>query len=181
MEFILIRHTKVNTKEGVCYGHTDVDLAPSFEKEKKAIQKRLSHHNFDVVYASPLSRCKKLAESLFANKEINYDDRLKELNFGDWEGLDWDKISSSSEAEAFFNDYINTACPGGESYQDMLNRVKAFYNEIETKHEGKKIAIVTHGGPIRAFICVVEGASPMDAFERKVDYGEVVRVVSDKF
>ena len=174
MDLTLIRHTKVNTKEGVCYGHTDVGLAPSFEKEKKGIQKKLSHGSFDVVYASPLSRCKKLAEGLFQNKEIIFDERLKELNFGDWEGLHWDDISTSEEAEAFFKDYINTACPGGESYQDMLKRVTEFHTEIKGKHE--KVAIVSHGGPIRAILCIIEGITPKKAFERKVEYGEVIKI-----
>lgn len=175
MDIILIRHTKVATKEGTCYGQTDVELAPGFDKEKKSIQKKLSHNKFDTVYASPLSRCKKLAEALFPNLEINYDDRLKELNFGSWEGLNWDQISSSEEAEAFFADYINTTCPGGESYQDMLKRVSAFYEEIKVKHKDGQIAIVSHGGPIRAFLCLIEEITPKEAFERKVDYGEVIK------
>lgn len=133
MDLILIRHTKPDAKEGVCYGRTDVGLAPSFEKEKKAIQKKIPHEVFDAIFSSPLSRCKKLAESLFPNKQITFDERLLELNFGDWEGLHWDDISTSEEAEAFFNDYINTACPDGESYQDMLKRVTKFYNEIKKK------------------------------------------------
>ena len=167
MDIILIRHTKVDTKEGVCYGQTDVGLAPSFAKEKKVIQKKLPHGSFDAIYASPLRRCKQLAESLFANKEILFDDRLKELNFGSWEGLHWDDISSSEEAEAFFNDYINTACPGGESYQDMLKRVTDFYDEIKGKY--KKIVIVTHGGPIRALLCLLENISPKEAFKKKYE------------
>jgi len=174
MDLTLIRHTKVDTKEGVCYGHTDVGLAPSFEKEKKVIKKKLPHGGFDVIYASPLSRCKQLAEDLFPNKEIIFDERLKELNFGEWEGQHWDDISSSEEAEAFFKDYLNTACPGGESYQDMLKRVTEFYNEINEQHE--KVAVVSHGGPIRAFLCVIEKIGPKEAFERKVEYGAVIKV-----
>ncbi len=174
MDLTLIRHTKVDTKEGVCYGHTDVGLAPSFEKEKKAIKKKLPHGSFDAIYSSPLNRCKKLAESLFSNKEIILDERLKELNFGEWEGLHWDEISTSEEAEAFFNDYLNTACPGGESYQDMLKRVTEFYDEIKGKHE--KVAIVSHGGPIRALLCVIKNITPKEAFEKKVEYGEVIKL-----
>lgn len=175
MDIILIRHTKVAAKEGICYGHTDIELAPSFEKEKKSIQKKLAHNKFNVVYSSPLSRCKKLAQAIFPGLEIIYDERLKELNFGNWEGLNWDEISSSEEAKAFFEDYINTACPGGESYQDMLKRVSEFYDEIKEKHKDAQVAIVTHGGPIRAFLCVIEAITPKEAFERKVDYGEVIK------
>lgn len=176
MDITLIRHTKVEAKKGYCYGHSDIGLAPSFEKEKKAIQKKLPHGGFDAIYASPLSRCKKLAEGLFKGKEIIFDERLKELNFGEWEGSHWDDISTSEDAEAFFKDYINVACPDGESYNDMLERVKSFYDEIKEKHKDGKIAIVSHGGPIRAFMCIIENISPMDAFDRQVEYGEMIKI-----
>ncbi len=56
----------------------------------------------------------------------------------------------------------------------MLKRVTEFYTEIKDKHE--KVAIVSHGGPIRALICIIEGITPKEAFERKVEYGEVIKV-----
>jgi len=174
MKITLIRHTKVAVKKGICYGQSDVDLANSFETEKRALQTKIKPNEFDIIYSSPLNRCKKLANTLFSNKEIIYDDRLMELNFGDWEGKRWDDISKTSQAKAFFKSYVQTACPGGESYLDLINKVSSFYQEINSKHHGKQVAIICHGGSIRAFICVIEGISPQQAFEQKIDYGQVI-------
>ena len=174
MNITLIRHTKVAIEKGICYGQSDIELANSFEEEKAVIQNNVKNDEFDIIYSSPLKRCKMLAINLFLNQEIIYDNRLMELNFGYWEGKHWVNISETSQAKAFFKDYYKTACPCGESYQDLINRISTFYLEIESKHAGKKVAIVCHGGPIRAFISVIEGISPQLAFERKIEYGQVI-------
>ena len=103
MNITLIRHTEVSIEKGICYGQSDIELANSFEKEKIVIQNKLKPDVFDITYSSPLKRCKKLAKALFADKEIVYDNRLMELNFGDWEGKHWDDISKTPQAKAFFN------------------------------------------------------------------------------
>ncbi|RLD66548.1 MAG: alpha-ribazole phosphatase [Bacteroidetes bacterium] len=174
MNITLIRHTKVAVKKGICYGQSDVGLANSFEEEKAVIKNKVKLDDFDIVYSSPLKRCKILAGALFSNKEIIYDNRLMELNFGDWEGKHWDDISKTSQAKAFFKEYVKTTCPGGESYRDLINRISRFYQEIKSKHASKQVAIVCHGGSIRAFISVIEGISPQQAFEQKIDYGQVI-------
>jgi alpha-ribazole phosphatase len=56
----------------------------------------------------------------------------------------------------------------------MLKRVTEFYNEIKDKYG--KVVIVSHGGPIRALLCVIENITPKEAFERKVEYGEVIKL-----
>ena len=175
MNITLIRHTKVAIEKGICYGQSDVDLANSFESEKTALQTKIKSVEFDIIYSSPLTRCKILADALFLNMKIIYDNRLMELNFGDWEGKHWDDISKTSHAKFFFIDYVKTACPGGESYQDLINRITNFYQEMKSKHAGKQVAIVCHGGTIIAFLCVIEGISPQQAFEQKVDYGQVIK------
>ncbi|MEN8122156.1 MAG: alpha-ribazole phosphatase [Bacteroidota bacterium] len=172
---VLIRHTKVAIEKGICYGQSDIKLANSFEIEKRALQTKIKPKEFDIIYSSPLTRCKTLADALFQNKDIIYDDRLMELNFGDWEGKHWDDISKTYQAKIFFKDYVQTACPGGESYQDLINRVSSFYDEIKLKHSGKHVAIICHGGSIRAFICAIEGISPQQAFSRKIAYGQVIK------
>lgn len=174
MDITLIRHTSVNVKKGICYGHSDVGLSKSFNSELKEIKQKIVSVKYDLVFSSPLSRCQKLANNLFPNQNIILDDRLKELNFGNWEGKHWDEIQETKEAKLFFDDYINTKCPEGESYKEFMERVSRFYNEIKSKGN-ENIAIICHGGTIRAFISIIEEISPQQAFERKVGYGEVLR------
>ena len=84
MEIYLVRHTKVAVPPGIVYGHTDVSLSDSFEEEAAVVRKKVEGICFDAVWSSPLSRCVRLA-NYCGFRNIQTDDRLKELNFGEWE------------------------------------------------------------------------------------------------
>ena len=89
----LIRHTSVAVPKGSAYGFTDVPLNPTFETEAAVTLSQLSGLHFDEVFCSPLTRCVKLAAFCGYPQAIR-DERLKELNFGDWEMKTWDEISA---------------------------------------------------------------------------------------
>ena len=93
MKITLIRHTRVAVETGICYGWSDVGVAPSFETEASRVKENISNEQFDIVYSSPLSRCRKLAAFCGFHEPI-LDDRLKELNFGEWEMKSWNELSS---------------------------------------------------------------------------------------
>ena len=163
MNITLIRHTAVDVPQGIIYGQSDVELASTFEQEAKEISDQLNE-TFDVVYSSPLKRCVQLAKKISTN--ILYDDRLKELNFGNWEGKLWKDIEQTREAKAWFNDYLQVKCPNGESYQDLIERIKSFINEI-LRNPYENICIVTHSGPIRAFISIINDTDSTKIFNQK--------------
>ena len=83
MEVYLIRHTTPLVGKGICYGQSDLELAPGFETEWYAIQSSLPSE-IEAVFSSPLSRCRQLANLLSAHYQapLQFDARLKELNFG---------------------------------------------------------------------------------------------------
>ena len=84
MEVILIRHTSVAVPRGTCYGWSDVDVSESFEQEAAMTKKKLEGMVFDHVFSSPLRRARKLA-AYCGYDNPTLDDRLKEMNMGDWE------------------------------------------------------------------------------------------------
>ena len=92
----LIRHTKPAVDKGVCYGWTDLDVDTSFEKELAVIKEKTGDLSSFQFFASPLLRCKRLANALVGDTDITFDDRLKELSFGDWEGITWEAIGDDT-------------------------------------------------------------------------------------
>ena len=89
-EIYLIRHTTPQVEKGVCYGFTDVEVASSFDDELKEVKRKLRGIQFSHLYSSPLNRCRQLAENL--DKNIIFDNRLKELNFGQMEMIAYSKM-----------------------------------------------------------------------------------------
>ena len=97
MDIVLIRHPAVDLEAGVCYGHSDVPLAESAEVTSNALAVKLASLQVPaprVLITSPLTRCAALAAEI-ANDfgcVVSHDERLKEMDFGDWEAQRWDTI-----------------------------------------------------------------------------------------
>jgi len=170
MQLRLVRHTKVNLPPKTCYGQSNVPLMDDWEKESMKIVKKLGVSDNHLVYSSPLSRCLLLAKKISNN--VITDDRLKELNFGTWELKPWDKINDA-HAEKWMNNYIDTPCPGGESYIDLIIRVKAFLADL-LKSKCNEAIIVSHAGVIRTIISLIQNIPPDKSFEIEVAYGQII-------
>lgn len=171
----LIRHTRVSVPAEICYGQSDVALADSFEEELAHIKSSLCGIDFSRVYSSPLERCRKLALGL-CDVAISpmIDNRLMEMNFGNWEGVCWDDIYADEYGRKWFDMYDHLRCPEGESFRDMLVRVSDFLDTIHCNDDN--ILIVTHAGVIRSFKVLTEGISIKDSFNIKVGYGQIFKI-----
>ncbi len=182
MTLHLIRHTRVNVAPGICYGQTDVALQASFPEEAVAVQAKLEGVHLTHGFSSPLTRCRRLAERLVpAALPLAYDDRLKELNFGHWEGRPWCEFEQTPEARLWFDDYLHTPCPGGESYQALLARIQAFLDDLKSLPDAASVLIVSHGGPIRALLVCLGMAAPEKLFDIQVDCGTVKMIACEAF
>jgi alpha-ribazole phosphatase len=172
MEIYVIRHTAPDIAKGVCYGYTDIPLLPSFAQETEAILSAVPH-TIQAIYTSPLSRCKRLADILseVTNVSSIEDARLKELNFGNWEMQRWDDIDSALLMR-WMSNYEQECCPGGESYRQLVERVGDFLKTISLRGH-HRVAIVTHGGVIKAMHALINRLSLKDAMARHAAYGEI--------
>ncbi|WP_346854327.1 alpha-ribazole phosphatase [uncultured Draconibacterium sp.] len=173
MKLIAIRHTSVELEPGICYGQSDVALARTFQKEREEVALRLNGFRFDKIYSSPLLRCKLLAEFIFDPATVFYDDRLRELDFGEWELKSWNAIYNDPLGKVWMDNYQNLPTLNGESYPQMVERVSAFFNEVKLE-ENNTVAIVAHAGVIRILKSIIEKCSIEDLFNTfKPEYGSV--------
>ncbi|PKO45232.1 MAG: alpha-ribazole phosphatase [Betaproteobacteria bacterium HGW-Betaproteobacteria-22] len=174
MNLHLIRHTSLDIAAGICYGQSDVDVSSNFELERATLAAKLSDIRFDAVYASPLQRCIKLAQALNL-AEIHIDERLKELHFGDWEMQAWNSIPRDV-FDTWANDYANLTPPNGESFSQLHARAKSFTEEVSIHSRGKSIAVVTHGGVIRAILAEVLNMPLKGLFRIVIDHASVTQI-----
>lgn len=170
----LLRHTKPYIEPNICYGQSDIPLPRDFKTVylPKVINE-IKNLQISTIYTSPLIRCKTLAEEVanYLNIDSIYEDqRLMEMNFGEWELKSWDTIYSSNLGNEWFADFLNIRCPNGESFNDLINRAIDFNNQIDNK---KNILIVTHAGFIRAFAVINNLITKNKAFSLAVKYGEL--------
>ncbi len=153
---ILIRHGETPwTKVRRFQGSTDTELTKHGKRQARAIGKCLKHYKIDTLYCSPLKRAKQTAAAIgrALGKKINYDKRLRELGYGIWEGKSAAELLSDKKSryEKWSRGKIVTP-QGGEKMPLFRKRVGSMLKEIVRKHSGKKIAIITHGGPVKMFL-----------------------------
>lgn len=151
MDFQLIRHTPCAIDSGVCYGQLDVPLPID---AAAAIQHTLRQvPRVELVYSSPLQRCLILAARLAQRDAcpLIRDADLRELAFGEWEGVRWDHIARE-QSEHWSEDPWQRAPPGGETEAALHARVTRCLARM--LHEPvQHIAVVAHGGPLRLLRC----------------------------
>ncbi len=144
MEIYLVRHTSVDIAPGICYGQSDIDVGPAFESESGSLCSKIKEVKFGKVYSSPLKRCIKLADRL--GFPFQTDNRLMEMDFGDWEMKKWKDINDEG-LQRWYNEWIFNKPTGGESFYQLHSRVSDFLEEIRKDGAGR-VLIITHGGVI---------------------------------
>lgn len=174
MEITLIRHTSVDVPKGVCYGQTDVPLKESFLQEAAQTAEQLKEDTFDAVFVSPLSRCTRLAEYCGYPDAVR-DERIKELDFGEWEMQKFDEIHDPRLQE-WYSDYFNVAATGGESFMMQLRRVSEFLDEVRSK-KYQRVAVFAHGGVLLCAQIYAGTIKKEEAFGALTPYGGVIRLI----
>lgn len=148
----LIRHGEVINPGGdkpVFYGCLDVKLSPLGELEAKAAGDYLRQFNIQNVASSPLTRAKFGAREILSRQEDNDKnvivfDGFTEMDRGEWCGKTKEEIGEDMMEQ--FNACDENVTPeGGESYNDLVERVIAARNELLKKtDDGNMSAIVSH-------------------------------------
>ena len=149
-------------------GRTDIPLNDEGRDMAKAAGKEYQNINFDVCYCSPLIRAKETAEIVLQgrNVPIIYDDRLKEMAFGIYEGIENLYEQPDCPVNVFFqNPPQYVAAEGGESFEELFARTGSFLKEVITPAlgENKDILIVGHGAMNSSIVCQIRGI-PLERF-----------------
>jgi alpha-ribazole phosphatase len=185
MEIYLVRHTPPLIGKGLCYGQTNTPLDwKVFEEAYTQILGRLPPR-IDALYTSPLERCLYLAQRIQQSRypacPLLMDQRLQEMNFGQWEGKSWSAIPPS-ELDPWMSDFVHVRAPEGECYRDLYQRSVAFFKDM--LQAGVSSVIVTHSGVIRSILSYFSGIKLADSFTAfELSYSCVVHldVKSNKF
>ncbi len=169
---VLLRHGNTGYS-GRYIGAKDVPLSPDGFKQMGKLKSIFHNLHFDSIYSSPMLRCRQSAEILFAGKTVLFDDDLKEIDFGRWEGLQFAEIvEDNPELVKEWADWNTDFCfPKGERISHFIKRVHRVGARVkETPDE--TILLITHGGVIRGLICFFLNLNPEDYLMFKVQKGK---------
>lgn len=160
----LVRHAPVLGVEGKIYGADDVACDVSDEISFRNLAGRLPGDAHWIT--SHLTRAKLTAQSIrdagLQAPDPEIDERFGEQSFGDWQGRSWPEMEAADPEtyHAFWKDPVRNRTPGGESFADQIARVGAAIEEYSTRHAGRDIVCVSHGGTVRAALAHALGVDP---------------------
>jgi probable phosphoglycerate mutase len=154
---VLIRHGETDwNRDRRIQGQTDTPLSSLGRQQALAIGQRLKRERFTAIYASDLQRAwdtaqaigqATLAERSDAPQPVA-DRRLREMDFGEWEGKTSAEIAAShpeAHARSKHRD-ADFRIPGGESFRDLYERTVAAVTSLVDAHPGGALCVVAHGG-----------------------------------
>lgn len=177
----LIRHAEVEARyQKVFGGRIDMDISPRGHQQAAMLADFLRHKRFDAIYASPMKRVQQTLAPLLNNgapRPIVVPD-LREVDFGDWTGHDWDAVQERFGASAFewLHHLERGTIPNAEPLANYRARVEPCLREILERHPGQAVAVFCHGGVIRMMLSLLLELplSKMSAFD--FDYASVSEI-----
>ena len=156
MKIYLVRHGETDWNQaGLLQGQTDIDLnAQGFAQAEEAAE-RLREVPFEIAFCSPLIRARHTAETIVGDRKIplTTDERLRELNFGPWEGVDIRTIKDEN-SQPFTNPGSYIPPEGAESFAQLYARSGEFVEQVLLPLEGtyETVLVVAHGGVNRSIL-----------------------------
>ncbi|WP_057875319.1 histidine phosphatase family protein [Liquorilactobacillus aquaticus] len=158
----IVRHGQSEAnKAGILQGNKiDTPLTAKGRSQADAVYQQLQKLDFDKVYASPLLRAAQTAHIIANNATTVYDSRLKEYDYGEWDGLLVEDVHQ--KYARFFNSQHNLL-PGsdkishGETFEEVTQRLEEFFSELVVKHADEKLLIVSHGFTIKLMLNAILG------------------------
>ena len=178
---LLLRHgqTALSTERRFA-GLSDIELTETGVRQAKLAGERLAARGgVDVIVASPLRRTRQTAEEVAAatSARVEYDDDLRETDFGDWEGLTFTEAQRRWPAEvaAWLADPA-AAPPGGESFAAVAIRVQAARERLMAAHARETVLVVSHVTPIKTLLTEALLAPPAAMYRMHLDVGSLSEI-----
>ena len=172
-KIFIVRHGQTSGNRARKYfGITDTELNEQGMIQAGLISKRLEKESISKIYSSSLKRAVKTAEIIAKPHRISVElkEDLREINFGDWEGLSFQEIqkSYSHEFSEWQNNIMNFTTPHGESILELKERVETAFNEILNSAKENNVVIVTHGGSIRIMLSKILSPNALETVFWKI-------------
>ena len=173
----LLRHGQVKGYENFpVYGQTDVDLTEIGVLQMKQMAERLSLTEPNAIYSSDLKRSATGARLIarYHDVPLYFLPELREMDFGDWEGLTLSEIRRNfpEELQKREKDLINYKAPGkGESIAELSGRIETVFERIRAEQKGNDIVIAAHGAVNRVILCKALGLDLDRMFNIHQGYG----------
>jgi 2,3-bisphosphoglycerate-dependent phosphoglycerate mutase len=164
---LLVRHAETECNVAArLSGWTDSHLSPRGEAQVELLAAHFNHAHAQAaaIYASPLVRTRRTAEAIarLTGHRLIFDPDLREMHFGELDGLAFEELRAAyshlldADENSAIDDFM---WPSGESRSGFTARALGVVNDIASRHPGRVVGVVTHGGLIATLLTILHGES----------------------
>ena len=162
MNLYMVRHGQTAaSRENRFSGSLDPPLTQVGEAMAEAFARAYAPLTWDAIYTSPMRRTRQTAEALsrLTGVALTVDDGLKEIEYGEWEGLRQDEVKAQwPEAfEYWASDVASRGTPGGETAFHVAARAMRVVEAIRSRHQRGNVMLVSHKATLRVITCALLG------------------------
>ena len=156
-ELYFLRHGDTGL-QGRYIGSTDAPLSESGIEQVRKTGRVLQEKRIEKIVCSPMLRCRQTLEKLYLPCTCQFNELLKEVDFGRWEGKKFSEIENVDKelVDSWVTEPDIFSFPGGESLVAFRDRIASFKNILENMVEDN-ILVIAHGGTIRHLLCLLLG------------------------
>lgn len=179
----IMRHGKTDWNElHKLQGRTDIPLNEVGRRMANAAHDEYANTHFDVCFSSPLKRAKETAERVLKNRDvpIKTDDRLVEMSFGEYEGIENSFQLPDCPINVLFKNPAEYKPVGGaESFEELFFRAKSFLDKtaLPQVQSGKDVLIVGHGALNSAIICIIKNLPVSEFWSNGIEQCKLMRLM----
>ena len=193
--FYIVRHGQTNWNIlGKTQGHGNSDLTAKGIEQATELAESIVNYPIDYIYSSDLGRAVQTAQILGdkLNIKVKETEALREMGFGEWEGLLIDEIKANyaNVYATWRNEPHLAQIPGGETLHLIKDRVDSFIQSLNEKYDNKHILLVTHSITVRVMLLAFLNSGMENIYRIKQDntalniveyrdYGPVVIKMND--
>ncbi|NDL68322.1 histidine phosphatase family protein [Anaerotalea alkaliphila] len=149
-------------------GHKNSPLTEQGRLQAQWLSDRLYDTNIDLVLSSPLERALTTSEIIVCDRDIEIlaVEDLREINLGSWEGrlVEELEVEYPEQHGNFWNNPKRFVPEGGESFQELKERVARFINHLLAEHGEKDILVVAHGVVIKSMLNLLHQEGDLEKF-----------------
>lgn len=154
-----VHGTTTDNESEISSGWKDVELSELGIQQSKELGDTTKDQHFDVVFCSDLKRAVDSTRLSWGDKyQIIEDERLRECNYGDYNGKPSEIVEPLQEKS------ITEPMPNGESYEMVKERIASFLDDLRRNYDGKSVAIVGHKAPQLALDVLLKNKTWEQAF-----------------
>nr|WP_307774518.1 histidine phosphatase family protein [uncultured Cetobacterium sp.] len=184
LRIYFVRHGETiwNTLK-IFQGRQDSPLTEVGINQAEKLSEYIKDIHFDKIYSSPQSRAKKTAEILLGDRKLNIIEipELQEINMGNVEGIPRENFEKNfpEEYHNFWNNAIayNPIAFNGESYQEVLDRVKVGLEKLIQENKKGTVLVVSHGVTLKAIFNIIKKHGIKEFSEQEVPQNTSTTIV----